>query len=571
MKSTSAPSVPRTAAPKVQCAASYARKSDPNDFGIAAQHDMLAARARDDGFEIPDSADFRFEDDNTTGVATSRKGLDRLLERVRNHEVAFSRLYVKDKTRLGRFDDPRRLTWLEVELEQEGVTVCYWENENPQAALADPKNPNRFGAFMQDQVGNIIASEERRRLISRITCGMRDRVRKGFFPGALAPYGTEKWLADKTNGSLIQHVPSGMRLRRVGCFFRLKWAEDATRQVIQRIFGQIELGHSLRSIASALNRDGVPTPAQTRHARRQGQWSEEAVRRIARNPLYSGVLVWGRTTRAEFGEPLPVEESTADGEPAMRCEGFVVGDAPVSRETWSAVQQILDGNVGAAASRRASRPEYILSGLVSCALCGETYHGHSAAVGRAVRYYRHDPRHHGGRPPCKHDNAYIRAEVLERAALEHLRAVLSEDGLVTAVREEVARRRDRARSGRLDQQVRELERQLERHRNALDQAKYDRSFSTSAAGRDSSAAVIARLEAEIESYVTSLQELTRDAEIAQRAEARLEQLSAWTPERLDAALAAAPTERKRVLAMLLDGVVVSADTRSAELRIRPAA
>lgn len=552
-------------------AATYARKSDKNDFGIDRQHDLLIARAADDGYVVPDEVLFRFEDDNTTGTTTSRRGLDRLVALVETGEAPFRRIYVKDMTRFGRFDDPRYHHYLEVHLEKFGVTICYWENDGAQAELADPKNVNRFSSYLRGAMGSIISSEERRRMISRITMGMRDRVREGFYPGARPPYGTIKWLADRHTGVLIEPVPANTRVHRVGCFFRLAWAQDASREVIQRIFRSIESGRSLRSIARELQAEGVPSPGHGRPGRKRAGWSLEGVRRIARNPVYRGDFVWGRTTRTQFGAPLHVSASMADGDAAILHPEFIVGEAPISPEQWEAVQTTLDGNVATAEVRRASQPEYLLSGLVRCGHCGQPFHGHSPSKDRSTRYYRHDPRRPDEHGPCPHANRYVPAETLELAAREHLRAVLADEGLVTAVREEIARRRDAFSSGKQEQRVRELERQLARHRAALDSATEQRAYAANAAERTSIEASIRRISAEVMAYERYVVEARSEMEIVARAESRIHVFHEWTPERFEQALAAAPAERKRALGMLVDRVLVWPDRHEAELRVRPAA
>lgn len=60
-------------------AASYGRKSNEDDEGLKAQHLLNEQRADRDGYVIPRTHAFRFDDDDTSGVSKRRRGFDRLL------------------------------------------------------------------------------------------------------------------------------------------------------------------------------------------------------------------------------------------------------------------------------------------------------------------------------------------------------------------------------------------------------------------------------------------------------------------------------------------------------------
>ena len=58
-------------------AASYARKSTPQEEAVQAQHATNGERARADGFHVP--PDLCWGDDGTSGTTIHRAGLDALL------------------------------------------------------------------------------------------------------------------------------------------------------------------------------------------------------------------------------------------------------------------------------------------------------------------------------------------------------------------------------------------------------------------------------------------------------------------------------------------------------------
>src|SRR5690606_13687064 len=100
-----------------------------------------------------------------------------------------------------------------------------------------------------------------------------------------------------------------------GCRYRLRWADDNSRETIRLIYDLLESGDSLAAVAHRLNDRGVPSPGT------RGIWHSESVRRIARNPIYCGDLVWGRTTRE--GQPIDSETAHLDGKEAILVRDFL--------------------------------------------------------------------------------------------------------------------------------------------------------------------------------------------------------------------------------------------------------
>lgn len=95
---------------------------------------------------------------------------------------------------------------------------------------------------------------------------------------------------------------------------------------------------------------------------------------ILRNPIYAGVYRWnyrrsGRGDRKPDEEVVTVDQAV----PAI-----------ISREQWERVQRLLDANYkGRRDRQRRARHPHILSGLIRCAYCGQTY-----LATRSTRPYR---------------------------------------------------------------------------------------------------------------------------------------------------------------------------------------
>ncbi|HEV3052505.1 MAG TPA: recombinase family protein [Longimicrobium sp.] len=90
----------QTTPPAQRIAASYARKSDSNQQALKDQHAVNAMAASRDGFYIP--AHLCFEDDDTSGVTTRRKGWDKMMNMAESGDPPFERLYAVKMDRVGR-------------------------------------------------------------------------------------------------------------------------------------------------------------------------------------------------------------------------------------------------------------------------------------------------------------------------------------------------------------------------------------------------------------------------------------------------------------------------------------
>lgn len=140
--------------------------------------------------------------------------------------------------------------------------------------------------------------------------------------------------------------------------------------VIRRIFADYLAGHSPKAIAHALNREGVPAP-------RGQEWRANAIigthgrqNGLLANPAYDGRIVYGRVrmlkdpeTRKRVSRPTGPEDRVE-----VSAEHLRIVDA----ETFAAAQrQRAERGVGP--FHKQKRPRHLLSGLVSCGVCGGAY------------------------------------------------------------------------------------------------------------------------------------------------------------------------------------------------------
>jgi site-specific DNA recombinase len=100
------------------------------------------------------------------------------------------------------------------------------------------------------------------------------------------------------------------------------------------------------------------------------------------------------------------------------------------------VQHILDARSTKNFVRCGTNPDYILTGLLRCALCGKTFSPASTRKGeRTYRYYRCSTRDKGGRDQCK--SAPLPAPAIEKFVVERLRESLTDDDLIKEVTDAV--------------------------------------------------------------------------------------------------------------------------------------
>ncbi|MEZ0468952.1 recombinase family protein, partial [Phaeobacter sp. SYSU ZJ3003] len=161
--------------------------------------------------------------------------------------------------------------------------------------------------------------------------------------------------------------------------------EPEESAVIQRIFQDYADGLSARTIAAALNSEGVPGPQSGKGT---GVWNPSTISGnikrgtgILNNELYIGRLVWNRLTydtNPDTGKRLsrlnPPDDWKIEEVPQLRILDDQLWHAVKTRQ--GEVRQAMNP-AGVLTERprleRARRPTYLLSGLLRCACCGASY------------------------------------------------------------------------------------------------------------------------------------------------------------------------------------------------------
>ena len=229
----------------------------------------------------------------------------------------------------------------------------------------------------------VIAANERRKFLERSAEGMNRATKEGRYTGGIVPLG---------------YSVSGDRgFRRLVPDDSPMWAGLSAADVVRRIYDHLAVdGWSCVRIATEFNSLGVPTSYRrdgrgVRGKRTQGLWRSGRIRNLVVNPVYRGVLQYGRRSTKPNGR----EVISASVSPL------------VSEDVWDAAIATLKRN---RALPRNSCHSYLLRSLIRCAVCGLSFCG---TWTRGPRYRCNGSMAHRGQFAGKCIGASIKGEHLE--------------------------------------------------------------------------------------------------------------------------------------------------------------
>jgi DNA invertase Pin-like site-specific DNA recombinase len=199
---------------------------------------------------------------------------------------------------------------------------------------------------------------------------------------------------------------------------------QAEAALVRRLYDLYLDLRSALAVAGALNAESrttkhhVSTSGRSHGAR---EWDRNSVLHVLRNPIPAGL---------------------------MACHGEVhegQHQAIIDRVTYQRVQNLLDERVGQR-NRWGRNPDYLLTGSIYCALCGQPYSPASTRKGnREHRYYRCSKRNKGGLDGCQ--AAPLPARAIEEFVVERVRAALADGRLAADVTQAVKERLAGQRAG----------------------------------------------------------------------------------------------------------------------------
>jgi site-specific DNA recombinase len=317
----------------------YARYSSDNQREASIDDQVRLCRAYADrqGWRVTEV----YDDRAISGASLLRPGYQSMMARARTGEVEV--VLAESLDRLSRDQEEtaalfKRLHFFGVEL----VTVA----DGPVTELHVGLKGTMNALYLKD-----LAQKTRR--------GLEGRVRAGRSGGGLC-YGYAVIEERDVRGEPIR---GGRRII------------PGEAALVQRIFTEFAEGVSPTTIAHRLNREGVPGPAGSTWgpSTLYGNWRRGTG--ILNNELYIGRLVWNRLrylkdpmTGKRVSQPNPPESWVITEQPELRI---------VAQELWNSVKARQQGDrtnvmsdTATVRPERARRPAYLLSGLLSCGICG---------------------------------------------------------------------------------------------------------------------------------------------------------------------------------------------------------
>lgn len=319
----------------------YVRESrddnEENSDTIETQRELLIDHASKN---VPGSINGIYEDDNVSGSAFERPGLDRLKGDVLAGRVDL--LLIKDLSRLGR-NNAKTLLFIDF-LEENGVRII--TSDGRYDSLRDNDTAGLETWFNERYVRDISR---------KIRASLRFKIGRGEYLGH-APFG------------YVKRTPGENRL----------YIDEGAAPTVRLIYRLYRSGLGYSSIAGLLNDKSLAAPGN-------GCWNRIAVRRILCSRVYTGDTVQGvsekvsfksRKTRRIPEEKWVVTENTHD--------------AIISRDEFTEIQSIrLDKGRANAPHKQAIHP---LRGLLRCGRCGSVMYSRKKKNGGTAyicsNYYR---------------------------------------------------------------------------------------------------------------------------------------------------------------------------------------
>ena len=359
----------------------YARVSTEKQaekYGIPSQIEALRKRCLERGWTpVLDGDKDAFIDDGYSGAELDRPALNRMRQAAKDGRVDVVLAY--DPDRLSRKLYHQMI--LAEEFEKQGIKLEFITQD--------------MGTSPEDRMffnmRGLVAEYEREKIRERTVRGSREKARQGKVVSAGA-------------------VPFGFRYNKEKSTLEEDPETAQTLRLIFYTFANESL--SLQGLADRLNRLHIPTP------RGGDRWRASTLGVMLRNEVYIGKLYQFRKYRIEpkFGLKSSVKSKKTSTTLRPKEEWITVKvPSLIPVELFEAVQRKLTAN--AELSKRNTKREYLLSGLLYCSQCGGRMGGHTIDAIPYYRCYRKGnpdrvPLGPDGKPqpcPCPH----VKADAIE--------------------------------------------------------------------------------------------------------------------------------------------------------------
>ena len=337
-----------------------------------------------------------YTDDGCTGTDFDRPDFQRMLNDLRAGII--NCVIVKDLSRFGR-------NYVGVGEYLEHIfpllNVRFISVSDNVDSFVDPRSINSLIVPFK----NILNDEYARDISNKVRASLDLKRRQGKFIGSFASYGYRK---DPNDHSRLL-------------------IDETAAAIVRDIFDWFISGTSVLGIAKKLNAMGIPNPSA--YKRQQGMnychpasdkldglWPDSSVRRILRNPLYTGTMVQGKNRTKSY--KLHISEAVSEDEWITVEQTH---EAIIPGELFDKAQALFERDTRTAPTRK---QVYLFSGFLRCADCGKAMNRKQISQPYGSYHYyicsTFKKQHSGA---CtKHT---IRSDRLEQAVLETLRSQIA--------------------------------------------------------------------------------------------------------------------------------------------------
>ncbi len=315
-------------------------------------------------------------------------------------------------------------------------------------SVSEPVDRHSATGILSEGLIELIDQFYSARLAEEVRRGQTEATLEGFSTGGRAPYGYRRVEVPDPRGRVDR---TGRPILRVTLVI-----EPVEAAIVHRIFETYASGEGYTRLSKALNRERIPGP-------RGGTWDTSTVRELLGNDVYRGARAYGRirkvrtATGTRSKRPRPREDWT-----------FKEGAHPaiIAADLWQRVQRRREAaaaalrETGLLGATRRTQTRYLLTGLLTCEVCGANFIVRVVSNTRFGRYRYYGCAYHARRGDSVCPNRTLLPQVaIERELIDLLLQVVltpaTLDRLLTAVNAKL-----RAQATATRPRVRELRKAL---------------------------------------------------------------------------------------------------------------
>lgn len=358
-------------------AAAYARYSTDNqtENSIAYQMHEITGYCAKNNIKLTHS----FIDEGESGTNTDRNGFQSMIKAATAKE--FTTIIIYDVSRGSR--DISDWFNFRKQMRELGISVISCHQQ-----LGDPLNPDDFlREFITVGLGHHMVLETRQKSMDGMSAAARDAK----FLGGIPPFG---YAIEKQRYVIV----------------------TTEAEIVRQVFQMYYDGYSYNYIMSTLKLYEIT-------GRHGSKMNKNSIYYMLKNPRYAGIYLWNQYTFQIMSKYVGRKPNPRE----VRIDGAIPAIVPF--EVWEGVQKRMEQNLtqhkkGVATKRRV----YLLSGLITCGVCGSGYVGHcSRSKGHEYTYYSCYNRYGKSGKPRTCKSHIIKGEELEQYVVKIVKETIQQN------------------------------------------------------------------------------------------------------------------------------------------------